>query len=433
MILEYLSYLIMIPSAVLCLLPMHSQLKYNIRQIFLILLSLSLVLLIAAGFTLLFSLASNTLFFVMIPFCYIGYHLLLDVPVCKSLAVFCAMFAWLSILSNFANGYDALQHPDSGADITTGSYVACQFVLVFLTIVLFAYPLWTFGNNIITQLDLHVIWYATIPVSLIFCIVNIGLRPRYYETLYVNRIFLTFWLSLSMMLLLYILLLVIFYFIVMSILKANRDKARIQFLEMKENQFNAQQQYIENTSRMRHDFRQNLRTLIELYQTGDYSTLEEYLKNYESSLPQNEIISFCKNNAFNALLNYYAHLAEQLSISLNLDINLPEKTQISDVDLCSMIGNILENAFYAAQGVDDGWIYLSVRPYYDNTLYIVATNSFDGHVRQKNGRYLSTRRKGNGIGLTSVISTAERYGGSASFSHDGNEFYSDIQIPLNEK
>ena len=35
MILEFLSYLIMIPSAVLCLLPMHSQLKYSIRQILL--------------------------------------------------------------------------------------------------------------------------------------------------------------------------------------------------------------------------------------------------------------------------------------------------------------------------------------------------------------------------------------------------------------
>ena len=35
-----------------------------------------------------------------------------------------------------------------------------------------------------------------------------------------------------------------------------------------------------------------------------------------------------------------------------------------------------------------------------------------------------------GIGLLSIASTAEKYGGTAEFSHEGNQFYTDIMIPM---
>ena len=36
----------------------------------------------------------------------------------------------------------------------------------------------------------------------------------------------------------------------------------------------------------------------------------------------------------------------------------------------------------------------------------------------------------SGIGISSVVSTAESYGGVALFSHQGIEFYSNVAIPL---
>ena len=434
MITELIASLIIIPSSVLCLLPMHEQLKYSTGRTVLTLILASLVLIpSSAWMTWHFSLGANNLFLPLIPIYYLIYHRLLNVPVCKSLAIFCATFAWISILSNFANGYDATQNPHSGADIISAEFLIFQFLAVILSIIIFFYPLWKYGAWIIRQLDLKQVWYATIPVTAVFFVNNLGLRPIQYETLYMNRVFFTYWLSLTMMLLLFVFLGIVFYFTVSGILRAAQNRERMQFLEMKESQFRAQQNYMEATSRVRHDFRQNIRALLELYRAGDYQTMGEYLQKYEESLPQNEVIFFCRNHSFNALLNYYANLAEQCRISLHLDIDLPEHTRISDVDLCSMTGNILENSFYAAQTMEngEGWIYLSVKREKDDSLYIVGTNSFDGQVRQKNGRYLSTRRKGDGIGLASVITTAERYGGRAYFYHEGDEFCSNVQIPLN--
>ncbi len=53
-----------------------------------------------------------------------------------------------------------------------------------------------------------------------------------------------------------------------------------------------------------------------------------------------------------------------------------------------------------------------------------------GVVKLSGGRYLSTDRRGSGIGISSVVSTAESYGGVALFSHSGTEFYSNVAIPL---
>ena len=48
------------------------------------------------------------------------------------------------------------------------------------------------------------------------------------------------------------------------------------------------------------------------------------------------------------------------------------------------------------------------------------------------GRYQTTHKGGNGIGLISVAATASNYGGSAEFTHDDMVFYSDI-ILINKK
>lgn len=49
-------------------------------------------------------------------------------------------------------------------------------------------------------------------------------------------------------------------------------------------------------------------------------------------------------------------------------------------------------------------------------------------MKTRSDTYLSTHKGGHGIGLSSIAATAERYGGIAKFSHEGNEFHSDITL-----
>ena len=100
-----------------------------------------------------------------------------------------------------------------------------------------------------------------------------------------------------------------------------------------------------------------------------------------------------------------------------------------------MIGNILENAITACQGVpeDKRWIQFNAEEMNESQFLIVATNSFNGIVKMRRGNYLSTKRESSGIGLSSIRRIAQTYGGSAEFSNSDTEFYTNVIIPLDSK
>jgi sensor histidine kinase regulating citrate/malate metabolism len=110
---------------------------------------------------------------------------------------------------------------------------------------------------------------------------------------------------------------------------------------------------------------------------------------------------------------------------------LPESIGISDVDLCTILGNILENAVSACSESHMGkhFIHLSIKADGDNQLVISSVNSFFGQLNMEGENYLPTHG-GTGIGLVSIRTTAERLGGSAEFNHSKMEFHTEVKLPL---
>ena len=209
---------------------------------------------------------------------------------------------------------------------------------------------------------------------------------------------------------------------------------KMRFLEMQESQYIRQQKYIEDTSRARHDFRQTLRTLKGMADNGDLKGMNEYLDQYISTIPENDTVRYCKNSAVNAILNFYTRLALVHGIELDWQVALPADIGIDDTDLCIVIGNILENAVNACRNITEGSRYIQLTVAVKNrNLCIVAVNTFSGKLKQKDGRYYSTSRKGSGIGLSSITSVAEKYGGTAQFHHENGEFFSDVIMKTDEQ
>ena len=265
----------------------------------------------------------------------------------------------------------------------------------------------------------------------VMIICNLFIRPLKYETLFVNNVFRSFLFSIFTFLILWNMLCVIYYQIVMGVLNASRTRERMRMLEMQESQFESQQQYMESFARTRHDFRQNILTMKNLYHEGNFEQLGLYIDEYYDALPVPETRQYCCNRALNALLNFYAGKAKENEIPVSFRIDIPQKISVSDIDLCTIIGNILENAVAASLEIPvERRSLLLSGLVQNNRLYIVATNSFSGLVRQRNSEYLSSRHTGSGIGLKSVCASAEKYHGKAVFSHNGQEFHSDVMLLL---
>lgn len=430
---ELFSYSILLPAAVICYFPMKNRLKYGRARICLqIMLTLAVLIPAASYLNYRFHPDENAL---MLPICAIlfaGYHSTLTVHISKSLFIFSFGCAIMSFAANFSTGFDAILYPANDTYNISFEAIFFQLILSCAAAALLYYPLSRFGSLLIDNFNINIVWYISALVTLIFLDFNIIIIPEKYETLYFNHIFRFFWTALALMLTLFLLLCVLFYYIVNGMMETAKTEQRNRILEMQERQYMSQQKYIEATSKARHDFRHTIQTLYGLSKAQDYKAIDDYLEHYVQSLPENEVIHYCGNSALNALLNHYAQAAAQHSTYLDLRIELPEDMPVTDVDLCSMVGNILENAIAATDELpaEKRWIQFAVIVQHGAQLCIVGTNSFSGKVRVLDGRYVSTHKNGNGIGLASITSTVEKYGGTVVFSHENNEFYTDIMIPL---
>ena len=223
----------------------------------------------------------------------------------------------MSILSNFANGFDAIMNPHPGADTFTMAGSLFQLALSTAAALLLWYPFARYGSVVTDRLSLPRVWYTTVILSVLFLSVNLLIRPLQYQTLYTNNVFLAFWGMLSMMLSTLLLLTVIFYFIVSGLIKEMETEEKNRLLEMRESQYVKQQRYLEATAEERHNFRQTIRTLENLSREDDNTAIRKYLSDYVSAMPKNDVVSFCTNQAVNALLNYYAESAENLGADMD--------------------------------------------------------------------------------------------------------------------
>ena len=113
-------------------------------------------------------------------------------------------------------------------------------------------------------------------------------------------------------------------------------------------------------------------------------------------------------------------------------LQFPEKLNFPIVELCGLVGNLLENAVEACQRQKDSnnrSIFVAGRLLNDQLTFVVD-NTFDGKLRTSGKRYLSSKRTGFGLGLASVQETVTRHGGVINLYSDSKGFHAEVSLPL---
>lgn len=189
--------------------------------------------------------------------------------------------------------------------------------------------------------------------------------------------------------------------------------AQTHQLEIQNLQYENLNRQITATRQARHDLRHHIAILDEYLTRGEYDRLHAYLQDYKQTLPGNNTLFFCKHNAVNVLLTYFAQQAEEKRIDFSVFASLPERIAIPDSVISALLGNLLENALEACQTVRGRPAQICVKTKMQpDALFIQIENTYGREpVQDANGRYLSSKRKGLGIGLESVRNIAAQYDG----------------------
>lgn len=212
---------------------------------------------------------------------------------------------------------------------------------------------------------------------------------------------------------------------------AAKSETMEKLLKIQSDQYNLLTARIQDNRRARHDFRQHLTVIRDCADRGDLASLKDYLSDYEKMFQPQEIRSYCKNYAINAILSFYAEQAEKNGITMQVSIQMDDPPVIPETEFCVLIGNLLENAVDACAGTDAGiqpFIRLHVVQTGSSMLSITADNTSSGSPNWSGDKLLSTKHSGYGIGTESIRMIAERYHGDARFAWKDGIFYASIML-----
>ena len=187
-------------------------------------------------------------------------------------------------------------------------------------------------------------------------------------------------------------------------------------------------EHVAELRRQRHDLRHQL-TVIRDLAGPDNLPLREYLDGLLDDIPAAPHV-FCKNQAVNAVVSRCDGICRERGIDFTVRLNVPADTeQITDAELCVIFGNLLENAVEACGRMSEGRKFIRLNSaVHLGTLTITMDNSFDGQVRQENGKFRSSKRDDFGVGLSSIQEVARKCGGEARFEPDGRVFRSSAYV-----
>ena len=422
-------YLILLPSAVSCYLPMKHQMKRTPAVTAVLCLAVLLPFsLIAAYVQMRFHLSCNSLLLPAIPVFFLLYFRTLKIDLPRALAVFVGVCAVESFPVHLSNAFHAYLYPQDWSGESM-ELVLMQMALSSLMLVLAClvrrHYVW-----VIDHLDFPKIWYSSMAISGTFLAFNVFAALGFLAEDSTERIFRLFPLLEICALALLVCVYVLFYQSARRILERARMERRAQLLEMQSRQYRALQEHMKQTACLRHDFRHSLRLLSSMAECGDLEGIGAYLAQYENVLSEGTPIDFCTNVTMNALFRYYHETAISAGIKTAWRIELPDPLAVSELDLASLFGNIIENGIQGCQTLPEEKRYfnLTIEKRCGNSLYVVATNSFDGHIRKGKTGYRSTKHSGAGLGLVAIAAVVEKYDGLLQVSNSSSEFFMDVMI-----
>ena len=185
----------------------------------------------------------------------------------------------------------------------------------------------------------------------------------------------------------------------------------------------------------RHDYRSHIQLLKVYAANGDLDAIRKYLDELETDLSTVETVIKTGNRMADAILNSKISLAQAKHIPVRADAHIPVTFNISDLDLCVILGNLLDNAIDASLSLPEDERMIRVYMDMKNTqLYISVTNMAAGKKQQKeNGRFHSSKGDGHGFGLMRIDTVVERLGGYLKRASEDGAFTTEILLPQQEE
>lgn len=183
----------------------------------------------------------------------------------------------------------------------------------------------------------------------------------------------------------------------------------------------------------RHDYHNHLQTMKAHLALGQTDELSDYLGMLDHDLTSVDTVIKTGNVMIDAILNSKISLAISKKIDVNIKATVPRQVNISEVDLCVIIGNLLDNAMEACLKQPNE-VERFIRVYIGilkEHLYISVSNSVGGEIKKSGKTYISTKDSTtHGFGLMRTDKIVNKYSGYVNRQNEDGVFATEVMLPL---
>lgn len=200
--------------------------------------------------------------------------------------------------------------------------------------------------------------------------------------------------------------------------------------EIMQRQFGEIKDIYLNMRGWRHDYHNHIQVLKAQLDGGQSGEARKYLNQIEHELDKVDTFVKSGNMMVDAVLNSKLTLAMQRKIKVTCEAYLPAELFLPDADVCTLLGNVLDNAIEGCEKVPEDRRFLRIyMAMVKEQLYLSVQNASMEGKNPDQKEYVTTKRGNHGLGLKRVAAVVERFGGFLHLSSEEGVFGTEVTIP----
>ena len=221
-------------------------------------------------------------------------------------------------------------------------------------------------------------------------------------------------------------------YLLQRIMKREEDKTIIYQNKLMKQQMDEIENIYMTMRGWRHDYHNHLQSLKGYLSLNKVEQMKDYLNELETDLDSIDTLYHSGNLQLDSILNAKLAIAEKGQIRIHCDASIPPQLHVSDLDLCVILGNLLDNAIESCRKIKDPderfiRVYIGILK---KQLYISITNATSETVKQRTDHYFTTKRGDHGHGLKRVDQVVKKYDGYLNRQNEPGVFATEIVLPL---
>ena len=221
-------------------------------------------------------------------------------------------------------------------------------------------------------------------------------------------------------------------YLLQRIMKREEDKTIIYQNKLMKQQMDEIKNIYMTMRGWRHDYHNHLQSLKGYLSLNKVEQMKNYLNELETDLDSIDTLYHSGNLQLDSILNAKLAIAEKGQIRIHCDASIPPQLHVSDLDLCVILGNLLDNAIESCRKIKDSderfiRVYIGILK---KQLYISITNATSETVKQRTDHYFTTKRGDHGHGLKRVDQVVKKYDGYLNRQNELGIFATEIVLPL---